>query len=101
MVFQLLYGGGIDPGAWVRWYMREISTAMIVANLTVCFPLILLIWRFICRILPMDIVDLTTNKSESTAVGSQKEQLTKDEKILEDSTSQGYDEMDEAVGPPG
>jgi hypothetical protein len=32
-------------GIWEIWYIREISTAMLIANLTLCFPLSLAIYR--------------------------------------------------------
>lgn len=31
---------------WLRWYVRELSTAMLVGNLTLCYPLCLFIWRY-------------------------------------------------------
>jgi hypothetical protein len=30
---------------FMRWYVRELSTAMIVNNLTLCFPLLLAMYR--------------------------------------------------------
>lgn len=39
---------GLTGVTWVRWYLREVSTAVLIGNLTVCFPLALTIYRY-CR----------------------------------------------------
>lgn len=79
----MIFEGTTDADSWVQWYMRELSTAMLVANLTVCFPLILLIYRFISMVLPMEVADLTKKETELTTHRSQKEELVGRERHME------------------
>lgn len=79
----MIFAGNTDPEAWVKWCIREISTAMLVANLTVCYPLILLIYRFFSRLLPTEVVDLTNKETELTTECSHKEQPVGKERHME------------------
>lgn len=65
-----------DPtgDSWMKWYARELSTAMLVNNLTLCFPLFLSMYRRVMsrvstiRNLRAQGPRATSPKSESTQV---------------------------------
>lgn len=39
----IVFSGPTEP-TWVKWYIREVGTAMLVGNLTLCFPLLLALY---------------------------------------------------------